>query len=148
MLAVTALSTALALTACSDDGGDDTTAETPSGGQSSPTASESPGVPATGCRADVQIKGAASAAWKGQAYSSESDGVTVYRTSKGKGALALNAEGDKATALLVTIGGKNYVAKPKDVDLERTDDGMDVSAKLPVDGGSATVTASFLCADA
>lgn len=145
ILAVTALSAALALSACSDDGG----GEDESSGSPSSAASESPTtVPASGCEADVKIDGAGPGAWKGKGYTSTSDGADLYRASKGKNTWVFVNVGEDSAELFVGVGGKNYPAQQKTVEVESTDDGVDATAQVKLKGGTATVTASFVCADA
>lgn len=154
MLAVTALSTALLLTACSGDdgdGGDDAPggADSPSAGQSEDAGEPGSGeaVPAQGCRTQVDITGAAEVSWKSKGYNQDVDGATIYRSSNNKnGWLFLTVEDGKATEMAVRVRGTDYPAKPKDVRLETSDTGVDASATIKVDEGSVDVEASFVCA--
>ncbi|GAB2445621.1 hypothetical protein GCM10027062_28010 [Nocardioides hungaricus] len=126
-LAVTALATVLALSACSGD-------DEPTGNADpSPTAEPTEGAKVfeRKCEVSVEVTGAVEVSWSGAGRSSNEAGPTSYTSADGKDRIiAYAATDDLATNANVTIGGATYTTT--------SPDGLDIAA----DGTSATVDAA------
>lgn len=144
-LAVTALSAALALTACSDDGGDEADESPTTAGSDT---SESPTIyPVDGCQAEVAVTGVLKVAWKGNAQNSPSGEATLFQSSDGKKSwiAATTAAGDDPAAVTVTVKGTSYQLG-KNAAVDETESGATVSGTVQVQKGqTAKVEATFDC---
>ena len=142
-LAVTALSAALALTACSDDGGD----EKESTGDA-PAAADSE-APELRCGSAVKVSGTAEATWSGKAEPTQTSesGQAVYesRSKQGKLVVTSAGEGDEASVEL-TVGGTTYTASGDGVDAQEDGTGAEISVETSnADGAGPRLIASFVC---
>ena len=138
------------VSACSGD-----TEEEPSAGASSAT--EEPGAPTSGCRAEVRVTGAVQARWEGKAtvrladpQSTDSAPAAVYTTSKDGNQLSVYSEGDGfETAATLAAGKRNFAADPSDTSgIEAETDGTEAQVDttlLDVDGEESRLRAEFDC---
>ena len=144
-LAVTALSAALALTACSDDSGtDDTEPET----QSTSTA-EGSEVAVLECGSAVKVSGSAEASWSGKARPTETSesGHAVYesRSKQGRVVVTSAAEGEDASVEL-TLGNATYTASGEGIDAQADGTGAEMAVETSNgDEAGPRLIASFVC---
>jgi hypothetical protein len=146
-LAVTALTTALALTGCSgsdSDPGSD--GASPSDGASSGTAAKP--FERT-CSVEVEVTGVAEASWQGKGRSSNEAGPTIYEFHHGDDQmLAYAGKDDIPTNANITIGGATYTTTDPQSGLEIADDGTKAEVDVDttgVDGEGPHVSATFTC---
>ena len=145
-LAVTALSAALALSACSDDGSDD---DKETSGAESPAASDAAKASALKCGAAVKVSGAVEASWSGKARPTQTSesGHAIYESRNKLDRLVVHsAAAGEESSVELTVGGTTYTASGDGVQARADGTGAEVTAETS-DGDDAgpRVIASFVC---
>ena len=145
-MAVTALSTVLALSACS--GGDDEQDASSDGPSARPTPPPDDSF-TRACQVTVEASGAAEVSWEGKGEVSDRVGSVVYTYVDGEDAFRVYAGTDDiATNANLALGGATYTTTDPAAGLDVADDGSGarVDAETAgVDGPGPHVTATFTC---
>lgn len=147
-LAVTALSTALVLSACS--GSDD---EKPDAGGSSsastPSSSEAPEPFERKCTVEVTMTGPVEASWTGKGRSSNEAGPTMYQFEDGDERMAVYAgKDDIPTNANVTVDGATYTTTDPEAGLDVAGNGTKAVVDADtngVEGPGPHLNATFTC---
>lgn len=165
--ATAALCLALSLAACSGDDdepadGESSSAEGSAGvdedGNPAPASAPPPGAPTAGCRATVELTGAAEASWEGKATVrlqdpeavSASQPDAVYLSENRKQQISVYSEGEEfAAAVTYTDGQTTFASDPEDasgIEARTNGRGATVETTLrDVDDNTANVVAEFIC---
>ncbi|ABL80661.1 MULTISPECIES: hypothetical protein [unclassified Nocardioides] len=146
-LAVTALATALALSACSGSGSDDG-----SGTKADPSDTAAPESQAD-CEATVKLTGDVKASWSGPGYVITGGGnQAFYKTSQGKKSVSIiPGRGDEPATPIVAAGGTTFTVQPGEGEVDVDPDGggaeVDADATATKKGKNVTLhlVASFDC---
>ena len=147
-LAVTALCSALVLSACSGSDDDKPEAGAPSS-DSTTKASEAPEPFQRKCTVEVQVSGKVEASWSGKGRSSNEAGPTMYQFEDGKNRMAVYAgKDDIPTNANITVGGATYTTTDPEKGLEVAGNGTKAVVDADtsgVDSEGPHVKATFTC---